>query len=57
MPLAAPAADRSAEIHRLLVTLLGGERATFLRAFDLPLIALAEDQELQETLLGRRLDD
>lgn len=57
MVLAAPAADRSAEIHRLLVALLGGERATFLRAFDLPLIALAEDQELQERLLGRRLDD
>jgi hypothetical protein len=50
-----PLADRSSEIHRFLVVHLDSERATFGQAFDLPLLALAEDPELQDRLLGHGL--
>jgi hypothetical protein len=48
-------AYRSPGIHQFLVEHLGEERATFGRGFDLPLLALAEDKDLQVELLGRAL--
>jgi hypothetical protein len=52
-PLATvPFAERSSEIHRFLVSHLDAERATFGQTFDLPLLALAEDPDLQDRLLG-----
>jgi hypothetical protein len=52
---ALPSAERSSEIHRFLVSHLGAERATFDQAFDLPLLALAEDPDLQDRLMGHEL--
>lgn len=48
--------DYSSTIHRFLVKYLDLERATFGLGFDLPLLALAEDDELQRRLLGRPLE-
>jgi hypothetical protein len=45
--------DRSSGIHRFVAEHLGPERATFDRSFDLPLLALADDPDLQIELLGR----
>jgi hypothetical protein len=46
---------RSLAIHAFLVEHLGPEAATFGRAFDLPLLALADNQDLQNTLIGHAL--
>jgi hypothetical protein len=45
--------ERSGVIHKFLIAHLGPERATFGRSFDLPLLALSEDEELQQTFCGR----
>lgn len=47
--------ERSGVIHKFLVTHLGPRRATFNRSFDLPLMALSEDEELQQRICGRGL--
>jgi hypothetical protein len=47
--------ERSGVIHKLLVTHLGPRPATFNRSFDLPLMALSEDEELQQRICGRDL--
>jgi hypothetical protein len=47
--------ERSGVIHKFLVTHLGPERASFNRSFDLPLMALSEDEELQQRICGRDL--
>ena len=39
----------------VVVDHLGAERATFDRSFDLPLLALADDPDLQDELLGHAL--
>jgi hypothetical protein len=39
-------------IYQFVVSHLGEERATFNGSFDLPLIALADDRDLQRSLLG-----
>jgi hypothetical protein len=48
-------AERSGVIYNFLVAHLGPERANFNRSFDLPLIALSEDEELQQRICGRDL--
>ena len=48
-------AVQSAIIHSFLVKHLGAEKSTFLRSFDLPLQALAEDKQLQLVLLGQEV--
>ena len=48
--------ERSGVIHKFLIAHLGPERATFGRSFDLPLLALSEDEELQQTFCGRTLE-
>ena len=48
--------DYSSTIHRFLVQHMGEERATFGLAFDLPLLTLAENDELQQRLSGGPLE-
>jgi hypothetical protein len=49
---ALPPIERSVAIHRFLVAQLGDSRATFSESFDLPLLALADSADLQQSLLG-----
>lgn len=49
--------QQSRQIHELLVDLMGPEKAIFLGDFDLPLLALAEDRQLQEDLLHCELSE
>jgi hypothetical protein len=48
--------DNSIAIHQFLQEHLGDEEATFGGSFDLPILALAEDAELQRELLGKPID-
>jgi hypothetical protein len=48
--------DSSNEIHQLLVEVLGKERATFGKTFDLPLLILTDDQKLQRDIIGKEID-
>ncbi len=48
-------AVQSTVIHSFIVEHLGAQRSTFGRSFDLPLQALAEENELQVELLGREV--
>ena len=50
-----PATIRSSAIHKFLVENMEEGRATFGLSFDLPLLALDEDVELQRKLCGRPL--
>jgi hypothetical protein len=52
---AEPAVGRSRAIHRFLLEHMGPERAPFELGFDLPLLALSEDVELQRELCGNPL--
>jgi hypothetical protein len=47
--------DRSTAIHRFLVENLDDERATFNCCFDLPLMALSEEEDVQIEVLGNPL--
>lgn len=49
------AADRSSGVREFVGTHLGAERATFGLAFDLPLLAVADDRNLQDRFLRRQL--
>jgi len=46
----------SEDIYRLLISVLGKDNATFGNAFDLPLIALAHNKELQLDIIGEDVD-
>jgi len=46
----------SRQIHEFLHEHLGPEKVTFGGSFDLPLLTVAEDRELQERFLGRKLE-
>jgi hypothetical protein len=48
-----PPAERSLTIFKFLVEQIGREKATFKGGFDLPLLALCEEDELQQKLVGR----
>lgn len=48
-------ADRSSRIYQFIADHLRNECATFNRSFDLPLLALADDADLQRELLGHVL--
>jgi len=50
-----PPADRSSAIHKFLADHVDAKLATFNHCFDLPLLALSEDTDLQQTLLGHGL--
>lgn len=52
---ALPTTDRSSAIHAFLVDNIGAEQATFGLTFDLPLLALADNPDLQGELLGHVL--
>jgi hypothetical protein len=43
--------EMSRDVHRFLIGHLGAERAAFGRSFDIPLLLLAEDRELQSRVL------
>ena len=48
--------QKSTAIYDFLVTHLGKERATFAESFDLPLLACADDAELQNYVFGEAID-
>jgi hypothetical protein len=50
-------ATRSEAIHRFLVEHMGADRATFGLGFDIPLLRIAEDAELQNRFLRGPIDD
>jgi hypothetical protein len=49
-------AVQSTAIYGFLTEHLGAERSTFGRSFDLPLLALADDKDLQVELFGREVE-
>jgi len=54
-PFAGAADVQSAQLHEFLVEHLGPDRATFNGGFDLPLLTLAENPELQQRFLRATL--
>jgi len=48
--------ESSNDIYQLLVKHLGTNNATFGKAFDLPLIALADNEDLQQEIMGQTIE-